>query len=669
MLKALHAFHRLSLTATTTSHHVLATNIYRHQAHRLLSTATSEALSGADSWTSLVREPQDIRNVAIIAHVDVGKTTLVDRLLRDCSVSITGDRVMDSIDLERERGITIMSKVTSITHQNTLINVCDSPGHSDFGGEVERVLSMVDGAVLLVDATEGPMAQTKFVLAKALGLGLRPIVVLNKIDRDSARPDEVESEIFDLFASLDASEEQLDFTTLYASAKNGWASFDKNDKTKGMVPLLDTVVKLVPAPKVTTDPPFKFLVTMLSRDTFMGRIATGRVASGSASVGDALRVVSREGVDRQPAKITKVMSKRGVTETDLPSASAGDIVSIAGVNDMTVGDTFYTGENAIQPLHAPAIDPPTVSVYITVNDSPLAGKSGKVLTTQALSSWLYGEAENNVSISINSGKGESIEVKGRGELQLGILIETMRRQGTELAVSPPRVLTKTNEDGEVLEPIEELQVEVDDEHSGLVIEKLSARGGNLIDARPTIGNRTRIRFTCPSRGLLGYRPTFITDTKGTGLMSSAFAEWGMVSNMNAVTSGRKGVIVSMVPGLTSGFALSSLEARGILFVGAREPVYEGMVVGEHSREIDVDVNPVRAKQLTNMRTHSKDEGIRLSPPRRFTLESAISYVANDELVEVTPDSIRLRKRILNKGLRDVEARKSRTDKRNKKMNK
>lgn len=536
-----------------------------------------------------------------------------------------------------------------------------------FGGEVERILGMVDSAVLLVDATEGPMAQTKFVLSKALALNLKPIVVLNKIDRPSARPEAVESEVFDLFASLDASDEQLDFTTVYASARDGWSSLSpETDRDQGMVPLLDKIVELVPAPDVSLDEPFSFVITMLSRDTFIGRIATGRVCSGIARVGDVVHVVSRDGVRRSNSKITRIMASRGLQRTDINVASAGDIVSIAGISDIAVGDTVgFPPPSAtaaecnniamptIRPLWAPAIDPPTVSINFNVNDSPLAGKEGEVLTNQKLAEWLHGEAENNVSISIEGDKdSDGLEVKGRGELQLGILIETLRREGAELAISPPRVLTKIGEDGTVLEPVEELEVEVDDGHSGAIIEKLSARQANLIEMKPVPGGRTRISFTCPSRGLLGYRTHFTQDTRGTGIMNRVFAEWApAVKASSASTASRKGVLVSMATGLSSGHALAALEARGNLFVGPREPLYTGMIVGESSRDTDIDVNPVKTKQLTNFRTHAKDEGIRLVPPRRFILETAISYVTSEELVEVTPKSIRLRKKILDPALR------------------
>ena len=531
---------------------------------------------------------------------------------------------------------------------------------------------MVDGTVLLVDAGEGPMAQTKFVLSKALALNLKPIVVLNKIDRPGARPDAVESELFDLFASLDATEDQLDFTTIYSSAKQGWASLDaEGGRDNGMIPLLDKIVELVPPPDVSLDEEFSFVVTMLSRDPFIGRIATGRVCSGVARIGDTVHVVSRDGIRRSNARITNIMASRGLQRQSISSASAGDIVSIAGVSDVAVGDTIAfpppsaslescndLSIETIKPLWAPAIDPPTVSISFNVNDSPLAGKEGIVLTSQKLADWLFAEAENNVSISVARDEDtDGLEVKGRGELQLGILIETLRRQGAELALSPPKVLTKEDVDGNVLEPVEELQIEVDDDHSGAIIEKLSQRGASLLEVKPVTGNRTRVSFLCPSRGLLGYRPTFTQDTRGTGIMNRIFAEWAPKRGGITEASDRKGLLISMATGATSAHALASLEARGTLFVGPRQPVYTGMIIGENSRDMDIDVNPVKAKQLTNIRTHAKDDTIRLTPPRVFTLEGALSYASVDDYVEVTPSSVRMRKKILDPSRRTRKSKK------------
>ncbi len=521
---------------------------------------------------------------------------------------------------------------------------------------------MVDGALLLVDATEGPMAQTKFVLNKALERGLRPIVVLNKIDRDSARPDEVESEVFDLFASLDASDEQLDFTTLYSSARDGWAiqSLDES-RRESLKPLLNTLVERIPPPDALLDIPFAFVVTMLSRDPFLGRLVTGRVFSGMARTGELVHVVGREGSRRSNARITKVMVTRGLKRQEVDAACAGDIVCLAGIEDVSVGDTIGVPDSntdtthhndldvaTISPLWAPAIDPPTVSINFSVNDSPLAGRDGKVLTTQNLSDWLHAEAENNVSITVEEKASEDgLEVKGRGELQLGVLIETMRREGSELAISPPKVLTKVAEDGTILEPIEELEVEVDEEHAGAIVDKLSARQATLIEMKPVPGGRTKISFTCPSRGLLGYRPIFTQDTRGSGVMNRVFAEWAPQGPTKLLAAARKGVLVSTATGLTAAHALASLEARGTLFVSPREEVYIGQIIGECSRDTDLDVNPVRGKQLTNIRTQAKDEAIRLSPPRKFLLEHALSYVGDDEKIEVTPQFVKMRKRVLD----------------------
>lgn len=616
-----------------------------------------------DGVSQDVRYPSSIRNIAIIAHVDHGKSTLADKILRDCAVDIAGDeRVMDSNELERERGITIMSKVTGVYHNGTLINIVDSPGHGDLGAEVERVLSMVDSSLLLVDATEGPMAQTKFVLSKSLALKHQPIVVINKVDRETARPDAVESDIFDLFASLDASEDQLDFTTIYASAREGWASLTPSGgRDQGMIPLLDKIVELVPPPKGSLDEPFALVVTLLSRDVYRGRMATGLVCAGIARIGDNVHVVSRDGKRRSNAKITHIVAARGLKNEELRVAGAGDIVSVMGIDDMRVGDTIgcppegFTSADCnnlevstIRPIWTPAIDEPTVAINFSVNDSPLAGKEGSVLTSQKLAEWLHVEAENNVSISVASvNEDDGLEVKGRGELQLGIVIEKLRREGCELAVSPPRVLTKLADDGKtVLEPVEEIMIEVDEGHSGAIIEKLSSRQAEFLGMKDVPGNRVRLSFLAPSRSLLGYRPIFTQDTRGTGVMNRAFAQWAEPKGAIAST-GRKGVLVSMADGLTSAHALAALEARGTLFVRPREPVYVGMLIGESTRDMDIDVNPAKSKQLTNIRTHQKDEFVRLSPPRLYTLESSISYIASDELVEVTPKNVRLRKRILN----------------------
>lgn len=605
--------------------------------------------------------------MAIIAHVDHGKTTLVDRVLRDCNVAITADRVMDRNELEKERGITIMSKVTSVTHGEHRINVIDTPGHADLGAEVERVLGLVDGAVLLVDATEGPMAQTKFVLTKALARGIRPLLVLNKVDRDTADPAAVEAAVFDLFASLDASDEQLDFTTLYASAKQGWTAASLDAAGSGDTrPLLDAIVSHVPPPRdADTAAPFAFLAAMLSRDPYLGRIATGRVAAGAVVPGQRVVLVAADGSKRADGRVGKILATRGLATEELPRAVAGDIVSLTGMDAIAVGDTVAVladdaPAGSVPPaLYSVPIDPPTVSVVFSVNESPLSGKDGTVLTSQKLAARLALEAENNVSISVSPSAGgeEATEVHGRGELQLGILIEQLRREGLEFAVSPPRVLTKTAPKPDypaqtvTLEPWEELSVEVDEAHTGLVLDKLSQRYATVLDTASLPGGRSRLKVLIPARGLLGFRPVFTADTRGSGVLHRSFAHWAELPADALPPSARKGVLVSMADGLTSAYSLATLEARGTLFVRPREEVYAGMIIGECSRGADIDVNPVRAKQLTNIRTHAKDEAVRLSPPRAMTLETAIGYVQTDELVEVTPTKVRLRKRILDAATR------------------
>lgn len=547
------------------------------------------------------------------------------------------------------------------------LSVIDTPGHADLGAEVERVLGLVDGAVLLVDATEGPMAQTKFVLNKALARGIRPLLVLNKVDRDTADPAAVEAAVFDLFASLDATDEQLDFTTLYASAKQGWTAATLDAAGSGdMRPLLDAIVSHVPPPRgADTAEPFAFLAAMLSRDPYLGRIATGRVAAGCVTPGQRVVLVASDGTKRADGRVGKILATRGLATEELPRAVAGDIVSLTGMDAIAVGDTV-----AVLPDNSPAgavpaalysvpIDPPTVSVIFSVNESPLSGKDGTVLTSQKLASRLALEAENNVSISVSPSAGgdEATEVYGRGELQLGILIEQLRREGLEFAVSPPRVLTKSApkpgfpSETVTLEPWEELSVEVDEGHTGLVLDKLSQRYATVLDTATLPGGRSRLKVLIPARGLLGFRPVFTADTRGSGVLHRSFAHWAELPADALPPSARKGVLVSMADGMTSAYSLATLEARGTLFVRPREEVYAGMIIGECSRGSDIDVNPVRAKQLTNIRTHAKDDAVRLSPPRAMTLETAIGYVQTDELVEVTPTKVRLRKRILDAAMR------------------
>ncbi|XP_051135796.1 uncharacterized protein LOC127254626 [Andrographis paniculata] len=616
--------------------------------------------SAADAPGGAV-DPSRIRNVAVIAHVDHGKTTLMDRLLRQCGADIPHERALDSISLERERGITIASKVTSISWKENELNMVDTPGHADFGGEVERVVGMVEGAILVVDAGEGPLAQTKFVLAKALKYGLRPILLLNKVDRPSVseeRCNEVESLVFDLFANLGATEEQLEFPVLYASAKEGWASssYTKSppSNTKNMSELLDAIIRHVPPPVASLDAPFQMLVSMMERDNYVGRILTGRIYSGVLQVGDkvhGLQNTDSGTVKIEEGKVVKLMKKKGMNIVSVDSAGAGDIVSIAGLSSPAIGHTVATVE-VLTALPTVELDPPTISMTFGVNDSPLAGRDGTYLTGRQIGDRLMAEAERNLAINVLSGTSDSYEVQGRGELQLGILIENMRREKFELSVSPPRVMYKF-ENGQKLEPIEEVTIEVNEEHVGLVMEALSHRRGEVTDMGPVPGNvgRTRVCLTCPSRGLVGYRSVFNSDTRGTGFMHRAFLKYekyrGPLGHV------RKGVLVSMGFGTITAHALMSLEARGILFVKPGMETYDGMIIGEHSRDTDLDVNPVRTKELTNIRAPSKDENIKLTPPRIMTLEEAIGYVASDELIEVTPSAIRLRKKYL-----DVNKRKA-----------
>ncbi|PHT76719.1 hypothetical protein T459_20241 [Capsicum annuum] len=577
----------------------------------------------------------------------------MDRLLRQCGADIPHERALDSIDLERERGITIASKVTSISWKDKELNMVDTPGHADFGGEVERVVGMVEGAVLVVDAGEGPLAQTKFVLAKALKYGLRPILLLNKVDKPAVteeRCNEVESLVFDLFANLGASEEQLDFPVLYASAKEGWASstYTKSPpNVKDMSQLLDAIVGHVPPPSASLDAPFQMLVSMMEKDPYLGRVLTGRVTCGVVRVGDkvhGLKNTDDGTVKIEEGKIVKLMKKKGMRADPVDSAGAGDIVSMAGLSSPTIGHTVANAE-IMTALPTVVLDPPTISMTFGVNDSPLAGSDGSHLTGGKIGDRLLAESETNLAINVLPSTSESYEVQGRGELQLGILIENMRREGFELSVSPPKVMYKV-EKGVKLEPIEEVTIEVDDEHVGLVMEALSHRRGEVTDMGPVPGNmgRTRMCLTCPSRGLVGYRSVFSSDTRGSGFMHRAFLTYekyrGPLGNV------RKGVLVSMGRGLITAHALMGLEARGILFVAPGMETYDGMIIGEHSRDTDLDVNPVRSKELTNVRAACKDENAKLTPPRLMSLEEAIGYVASDELIEVTPKAIRLRKRYL-----------------------
>ncbi|KAH9560853.1 hypothetical protein CY35_06G129800 [Sphagnum magellanicum] len=632
--------------------------------------AAPEVVDNPSAVDNNVVSPSSIRNVAIIAHVDHGKTTLLDRILRQCGANVPRERAMDSIALERERGITIASKYTSITWKGMELNVVDTPGHADFGGEVERVVGMVEGAVLVVDAGEGPLAQTKFVVAKALKLGLRPILLLNKVDRPSVteqRCSEVETLVFDLFANLGASDEQLEFPVLYASAKEGWVSRAYTKCTEGeertVAPLMDAIVEHVAAPHGDLHAPFRMLVSMMERDVYLGRILTGRIASGVVRVGDrvhGLRGTEGNSTPFDECKVVKLMKRKGTSTVLVDCAGAGDIVSVAGLSQPSIGHTVSAAE-VTEALPAAAMDPPTISMTFSVNDSPLAGREGHQLTGPKIGERLMAEAESNLSIGVLPTAGQdAYEVQGRGELQLGILLENMRREGFELSVSPPAVMYK-EENGKKLEPIEEVIIEVNDDHAGLIIEALSHRRAEFLEMGPcpeAVG-RTRLSFTCPSRGLVGYRSVFSTDTHGTGFMHRAFLTYGKYRG--PLGNVRKGVLVSMASGVITAHALMGLQARGILFVEPGMETYDGMVIGEHSRETDLEVNPVRSKELNNIRAAGKDENVRLTPPRMILLEEAIGYVAGDELIEVTPKAIRLRKKFLDASRRRTTKRAKKAD--------
>jgi GTP-binding protein len=592
----------------------------------------------------------ELHNLAIIAHVDHGKTTLVDQLLRQSGSFRANqqvqERAMDSGDLERERGITILAKCTSVAWKGARLNIVDTPGHADFGGEVERILSMVDGVVVLVDAAEGPMPQTKFVTMKALALGLRPIVLINKVDRSDARPHEVHDLVFDLFAALGASDEQLDFPTLFASSKLGWAVTDLAEEKRDMAPLFDLIVRHVPPATGDRSAPFAMLATTLEYDSYLGRVLTGRIHAGTARLNMHVKAIAPDGRVIEHARLTKLLAFRGLERMTIESAEAGDIVAIAGLERTTVADTICD-PLVIQPVKANPVDPPTLSMTFSVNDSPLAGREGDKVTSRMIRARLLRESEGNVAIRVRESEGkDTYEVAGRGELQLGVLIETMRREGFELSVGRPRVIFRVDpETGQRQEPIEEVQVDVDDDFTGIVVEQLGLRRGEMVDMRPSGGAKTRIVFHVPSRGLIGYHGQFLTDTRGTGVMSRIFH--GYEPFKGPIEGRRNGVLISNGGGSAVAYALWYLEERGPLFITPGTQVYEGMIIGEHSRGNDLEVNPLRTKQLTNIRTTAKDEAVRLTPPRQMTLEAAIAYVEDDELVEVTPKSIRLRKTLLD----------------------
>jgi GTP-binding protein len=601
----------------------------------------------------------EIRNIAIIAHVDHGKTTLVDALFQQSGTFRENQqiqtRAMDSNALERERGITILAKCTSILWQDKRFNIVDTPGHADFGGEVERILSMVDGVLLLVDASEGPMPQTKFVLAKAMRLGLKPIVVINKADRPDARADEVLNEIFDLFLILEANDAQLDFPVIYASAKQGWAVRDLKDEHKDLTPLFETIAKRVEPPKVDESKPFSMLVTILDMDPYIGRVLTGRVLTGTAKLNMPVKAMDLQGNTIESARLTKLLAYRGLKREPVEEVQAGDIIAIAGLENATVSHTLCDPE-VTEPIQAQPIDPPTLSMTFSVNDSPLAGRDGKKVTSRLIRERLLREAESNVSIKVvESDDKDSFEVSGRGELQLGVLIENMRREGFELSVSRPRVVYKRDEgDNQLLEPIEEVQIDVDEEFSGVVIEGMGLRRGEMSDMRPSFGGKLRLTFLVPSRGLIGYQSEFMTETRGTGVMTRLFHSYATYKG--DIEQYRNGVLISNGIGQAVAYALFNLEDRGFFFVSPGDDVYEGMIIGEHTRNNDLEVNPLKAKQLSNVRAAGKDEAIRLTPPKKMSLEQALTYIQDDELVEITPNAIRLRKRFLDPNERKRQSR-------------
>ena len=591
-----------------------------------------------------------LRNIAIIAHVDHGKTTLVDQLFRQSGTFRDNQRVeeraMDSNDLEKERGITILAKPTSVEWEGTRINIVDTPGHADFGGEVERILSMVDGVVLLVDSSEGAMPQTKFVTGKALALGLKPIVVVNKVDRPDERIQEVLDEVFDLFVSLDATDEQLDFPVLYASGRNGYANEDPTLRSGTLKPLFQKIVDHVPAPAVEVEGvPFTFLVTLLDRDNFLGRILTGRVTSGSVKVNQAIHALDMDGTVIETGRASKIMAFHGLDRVPVDEAKAGDIISLAGLSVATVANTICD-ISVTEPIQAQPIDPPTLSMRFAVNDSPMAGREGTKVTSRMIRDRLAREAESNVAVKVTeSADKDSFEVAGRGELQLGVLIETMRREGFELSISRPRVLFGEDENGNKTEPYETVMIDVDDEFSGTVVEKMNLRKAEMTDMRPSGGGKTRITFSAPSRGLIGYHGEFLSDTRGTGIMNRLFEKYG--PHKGTIEGRKNGVLISNGSGEANAYALGPLEERGILMVGVGEALYEGMIIGQNAKPDDLEVNPMKSKALTNFRASGKDDAVRLTPPWKLTLEQAIAYIDDDELVEVTPKTIRLRKRYLD----------------------
>jgi GTP-binding protein len=603
----------------------------------------------------------EIRNIAIIAHVDHGKTTLVDQLLKQSGAfrehQQVAERALDRNDLERERGITILAKCTAVMWNGTRINIVDTPGHADFGGEVERILNMVDGAIVLVDAAEGVLPQTKFVLGKALAQGLRPIVVVNKIDRQDARPDEVHEEMFDLFANLGATDEQLDFPMLFASGRQGWAVVSLDDERKDLTPMFDLVLRHVHPPVRDQEAPFAMVASILDYDNFLGRVLTGRVEQGRPRVNMPLRVLRSDGSVVESGRLTKLMGFRGLDRVNIEEAEPGDIIAIAGLTDATIPDTICDPSVAA-PLPATPVDPPTLAMTFRINDGPLGGREGKKVTSRQIRDRLFRETEGNVAIKVTeSNETDAFEVAGRGELQLGVLIETMRREGFELTIGRPRVLTRDNpETGEREEPFEDVLVDVDEPYTGVVVEKISKRKGVMQDMRPSGGGKVRLTFHMPSRGLIGYHGEFLTDTRGTGIMNRIFA--GYEPWAGAIEGRRNGSLISNSDGEAVHYSLWYLQERGTLFVDPGDKIYLGMILGEHSRDSDLDVNAIKEKKLTNIRAAGKDDAMLLIPPRRMSLEQAIAYIEDDELVEVTPSAIRIRKRYLDPHERKRHERRS-----------
>ena len=591
---------------------------------------------------------ENLRNIAIIAHVDHGKTTLIDSIMKQSGMfrdnQNIDERIMDSGDLEKERGITILAKPTSIQWKDTRINIIDTPGHADFGGEVERVLSMTDGVILLIDAAEGPMPQTKFVLSKALAQGLKPIVIINKVDRSDGRPDAVIDEVFDLFVTLDATDEQLDFPILYAAGRDGWCVKELSDPKENLHALLDLILEYVEPPKVESNKPFAMLSTLLDADPYLGRCLVGRVEQGTARVNDTVKAINLDGKQIETGRLTKLFKFKGTERIAVEEVQTGDIICIAGLAKASVADTICNPD-VITPITSTPIDPPTMSITITVNDSPLSGLEGKKVTSTAIRERLLAEAETNVAISFaENDKKDAFEIGGRGELQLGVLVETMRREGYELTVSRPHVVYKIDENDKKLEPIEEVIIDVDDEYASTVIDSMNKRKAEMVDMRNSSG-KTRLIFKAPSRTLIGYQSKFLTDTRGTGVINRLFDSYGLFKG--EISTRRNGALISTQTGTAVAYAIFNLQDRGVMFIDPQTKVYQGMIVGEHNRPNDLEINILKGKQLTNVRASGTDEAVKLVTPRKMSLEQMMSYINEDEVLEVTPENLRLRKQYLD----------------------